>query len=168
MNKITTLILAGVLAFGLTSCGGGSDTETAAPAKKKMSLSKGDKPAKAKTEAKADLGDPMSMKGIGPVSSVELGEIDDAMVAEGTELFDANCTACHKIDKKFIGPMIKGVMERRSPEWVMNMILNPEEMIQKDPLAKHVMVESNMAIMANQSLTEDQARKILEYFRTLN
>ena len=62
---------------------------------------------------------------------------------------------------------MKGITERRTPEWVMNMILNPEEMIKEDALAKQVMIESNMAIMANQSLTEDQARNIYEYFRTL-
>ncbi len=49
----------------------------------------------------------------------------------------------------------------------MNMILNPEEMVFKDPIAKKLLAEYNFAPMANQNLTEDQARKILEYFRTL-
>lgn len=167
MKKLRSIVIIALLGFGLASCGGGGD-EAKAPEKKKMNFSK--EKTEKKNEAKpagADLGDPMSMKGIGPVTSIELGELDQAMADEGKEIFEANCTACHKIDKKFVGPMMKDVMKRRSPEWVMNMILNPEEMIQKDPLAKQVMVESNMAIMANQSLTEDQARKILEYFRTL-
>lgn len=72
------------------------------------------------------------------------------------------------MDKKFIGPALAGVTERRSPEWIMNMILNPEEMIQKDPIAKQLMIESNMAVMANQNLTEEEARAILEYFRSLD
>jgi hypothetical protein len=49
----------------------------------------------------------------------------------------------------------------------MNMILNPEQMVKEDPIAKKLLVEYNMAPMANQNLTEEQARKILEYFRTL-
>jgi len=49
----------------------------------------------------------------------------------------------------------------------MNMILNPEVMVKEDPLAKELMAEFNGAPMANQGLTEDQARSILEYFRTL-
>ncbi len=49
----------------------------------------------------------------------------------------------------------------------MNMILNPEEMIQKDPIAKKLLMEFNGAPMANQNLTEEQARQVLEYFRTL-
>jgi hypothetical protein len=49
----------------------------------------------------------------------------------------------------------------------MNMILNPEKMIQQDPIAKQLLIEANLAPMANQHLTEEQARKVLEYFRTL-
>ena len=58
-------------------------------------------------------------------------------------------------------------MERRSPEWIMNMILNPEEMMAKDPIALKLLAAYNFAPMANQSLTEEEAREILEYFRTL-
>jgi hypothetical protein len=77
------------------------------------------------------------------------------------------CTACHKPDKKFIGPAPKGILERRSPEWVMNMILNPEVMIKEDPLTEELLKEFNGAPMANQNLKEDEARAVLEYFRTL-
>ena len=111
--------------------------------------------------------DPMKNKGIGPVKSLTLAEIDQALVEEGKELFDASCTACHKEEKRFIGPSPQGIMTRRSPEWIMNMILNPEEMVAKDPIAKQLLIDFNGAPMANQNLTEDQARKILEYFRTL-
>ncbi len=48
----------------------------------------------------------------------------------------------------------------------MNMILNPEQMVAEDPIAKDLLKEY-LSPMANQSLTEDEARKILEYFRTI-
>jgi len=48
----------------------------------------------------------------------------------------------------------------------MNMILNPDEMVQKDPIAKALLAEY-LSPMANQNLTEEQARAVLEYFRTL-
>ena len=89
------------------------------------------------------------------------------MALKGEEVFKAKCTACHKIGKKFIGPAPNKILERRTPEWVMNMILNPEEMTQKDPLAKQLLIEFNGSPMANQGLTEKEARSILEYFRTL-
>ncbi len=117
--------------------------------------------------AKADPSDWRTNKGIGPVTEVVLGELDPAMVAEGEQIFKSMCSACHKPEEKFIGPAPKGILDRRTPEWIMNMILNPEKMTQSDPIAKQLLIEANLAPMANQNLTEEQARKILEYFRTL-
>ena len=108
-------------------------------------------------------------KGVGPVTSLTLDEeINAEMAAKGKEVYDQMCLACHRIGKKFIGPAPNGILERRSPEWVMNMILNPEVMVKEDPLAKELLIEFNGSPMANQGLTEDQARAVLEYFRTLN
>ncbi|WP_375325117.1 c-type cytochrome [Flagellimonas sp. GZD32] len=110
----------------------------------------------------------LTTKGVGPIKSIELpAEIDQTMAESGKEVYDQMCLACHRIGKKFIGPAPNGVLERRTPEWVMNMILNPQEMVQQDPLAKDLFQEFNGSPMSNQGLTEDQARAILEYFRTL-
>lgn len=107
-------------------------------------------------------------KGIGPITSVELGEtIDEALVKEGQKIYEASCVICHKVDTKFIGPAPKGILQRRTPEWVMNMILNPGRMLKDDPLAKDLFMEFNGSPMSNMNLTEDQARAVLEYFRTL-
>ncbi|MRX63512.1 c-type cytochrome [Maribacter luteus] len=120
------------------------------------------------TEAKASERIDLVNKGVGPIKSVTLNEtVDEAMAAEGKEVYDQMCLACHRIGKKFIGPAPNGVLERRTPEWVMNMILNPQEMVTKDPLAKDLLAEFNGSPMANQGLTEEQARAILEYFRSL-
>ncbi|RSK39275.1 c-type cytochrome [Mangrovimonas spongiae] len=107
-------------------------------------------------------------KGVGPITSINLpADIDQSMVAHGQEVYKKMCTACHRAEKKFIGPAPTGILERRSPEWIMNMILNPEEMVKKDPLAKDLLIEFNGSPMANQNLTEEEARAVLEYFRTL-
>lgn len=110
----------------------------------------------------------LTTKGVGPVKSVTLDtEIDQEMASKGKEVYDQMCLACHRIGKKFIGPPPNGILERRTPEWVMNMILNPQEMVQQDPLARDLLQEFNGSPMSNQGLTEDQARAVLEYFRTL-
>lgn len=107
-------------------------------------------------------------KGIGPVTSLILPEtIDQEMVKKGQEVYQAKCTACHKPDAKYIGPAPKGIFERRSPEFIMNMILNPEKMIAENETVKKMIGENNGALMANQNLTQDEARAVLEYFRTL-
>ncbi len=110
----------------------------------------------------------LTNKGIGPIKSVTLStEIDQKMVKHGEEVFKNKCTACHRVNKKFIGPNPTGILNRRTPEWVMNMILDPEGMVKNDPLAKELLMEFNGSPMANQNLTEEEARAVLEYFRTL-
>lgn len=154
-KNAATWLLFGSL-FMLYSCGGGS----------KESAS--DAPPPTSMVEKAVSDDPMMNKGIGPVTSVVLEEeVNTQLAAEGAEIYTQMCTACHKADQKYIGPSPKGILDRRSAEWVMNMILNPTEMIEKDPIAKKLLIEYNGAPMANQNLTQDQARAILEYFRTL-
>ena len=107
--------------------------------------------------------------GIGPVDKVEINAtIDENMVAKGKQIFESKCLSCHKIDEKFVGPSLRGVTERRKPEWIMNQILNPEEMTKKDEVAKRLFHEYNMTQMTFQNVTQDDARAILEYFRKLD
>jgi mono/diheme cytochrome c family protein len=152
MKVKINLVLAFAIVTFLASCGGSSEQKTTS--------------ATTQPPVTNDQ-DPMSNKGVGPVKQVVLGEIDPVMAAEGEEIFKKMCSACHKPTEKFIGPAPKGIMERRSPEWIMNMILNPEEMVKVDPVAKKLLVEHNLAPMANQHLTEEQARAVVEYFRTI-
>jgi len=151
--KLKVFVLAVVVGV-IASCG--SDV------KKEEKTSPVEVKAEVKGVAEAN---PMDDKGIGTVKSITLGEIDEAMVAEGKELFKMKCSACHKVSKRVVGPAMLGITERRSPEWIMNMILNPEEMVAKNPIAKKLLAEY-LAPMANQNLTEKEARLILEYFRT--
>jgi mono/diheme cytochrome c family protein len=104
-------------------------------------------------------------KGIGPVKEVELRELDPQLAAAGQELFESKCSACHRTDNtKVVGPGVAGVTERRKPEWIMNMIINPEEMTKKDPAAKKLLAE-HLTQMTNQNVTEQDARALLEFFR---
>ena len=105
-------------------------------------------------------------KGVGPIKHVDLGPIDQQMVARGNEVFENNCTACHLPYKEKIGPALVGITERRTPEWIMNMILNPVEMVQTDPICLGLLAQYN-TVMADQNIEEEEARSILEFFRTL-
>lgn len=107
-------------------------------------------------------------KGVGPITEVVLAaEIDTDLARTGEGVFKKSCVICHKPDVKFIGPAPKGILDRRSPEWVMNMILNPGRMLRDDPLAKDLFMEFNGTPMSDMGLSEDQARAVLEYFRTI-
>ncbi|WP_245869179.1 c-type cytochrome [Pontibacter ramchanderi] len=105
-------------------------------------------------------------KGVGPITTVEVGDnVDEALAAEGKSIFEGKCSACHQLsDQKVVGPGMAGVTERRKPEWIMNMVINPEEMTKKDPTAKKLLAE-HLTQMTNQNINEQDARAILEFLR---
>lgn len=151
-----------MLALFLCSCGG-----------KEKKEDKGFEMNRAKKETQSEAasqGVPVDLdnKGVGPVEEVNWpDEIDQELAATGEEKFNTLCTACHMPEQRMIGPAMAGVYERRSPEWVMNMILNPDGMLKEDPIAKALLKEYNNAIMLNQNLSREEARAIAEYLRTL-
>ncbi|RMF32692.1 MAG: cytochrome c [Chlorobiota bacterium] len=109
----------------------------------------------------------VSDRGVGPITEVTLGPLDEALAKKGKIIFEQKCNACHKIDERYVGPAIKGVTTRRKPEWIMNMIVNPTEMLEKDPIAKDLLA-TYLTPMTFQNVTKDQARAILEYFRQVD
>lgn len=160
--KMKKIILVLALGAFLASCGG-----------KKEEKKEGFEVSRTKSvEQKSDQGEgvPVDLdnKGVGPIKNLELpSTIDPEMVARGKAKFDAICVACHMVDQRMIGPAMAGVLERRSPEWAMNMILNPTQMLKEDPIAKALLKEYNNAIMLDQNLSEEEARDLVEYLRTL-
>ncbi len=141
--KFILSIVAVATMFVMISCGGGGD------------------------EGAAGGADWKNDKGVGPISSVQVGEIDQALVSQGSTIFTQKCTACHKIEEKYIGPALKGVANRRSPEWIMNMILNPDRMVKENAAAKKLF-EEFMTPMSNQNLKQEEARALLEYLRSVS
>lgn len=105
--------------------------------------------------------------GIGPVKEeVELGEFDPELAAKGEELFKAKCTACHRPNERYVGPRVDEILARRSPTCVMNMIMNPDEMTKTHPEAKK-MLQEYLSSMPFQNVKVNEARAIVEYFRTI-
>ncbi len=120
------------------------------------------------TETKVEIPIDMDNQGIGPFKDIVFPEtIDTELAAKGEVKYKAVCTACHMAEKRMIGPALAGVYERRNAAWVMNMLKNPTEMIQKDPIAIALLKEYNNAIMINNNLTDDETRAVAEYLRTL-
>ena len=153
VKKSTFFTLAAVII--MSSCGGGSGNKDEGKFK----------PQKMLTYEEA-IADWKNQKGIGPIKSVELGEFDAELAKKGEEIYILKCTACHTPEEEKLGPAPQGIFKRRTPEWIMNMILNPEDMAKKDPIGRGLLMQYN-TVMANQGLTEDDARAVLEFFRTL-
>ncbi len=62
----------------------------------------------------------------------------------GKKIFKANCAACHKLDKKLIGPPLKGISEKRERKWLYAWIKDNNALRKSgDALAKQVFEENN-------------------------
>lgn len=149
-----------VLVFLIAACGSQKDNTDNFDIKKRYKMS--DENILKATET-IDL----QSKGVGPIQKIVLdAAIDPVLSNDGKGLFNGYCTMCHKIDEQFVGPALRGVTQRRSPEWIMNMILNPGRMVRDDSLAKAVFMEFNGSPMTNLGFEESEARAVLEYLRT--
>ncbi|MBN8545440.1 MAG: cytochrome c [Ignavibacteria bacterium] len=149
-----------VIVAGIAGCGGGDSQ-----AKKKSNAAGSEEQVAANTSGLSDF---ELENGIGPVKEkLTLGEIDLAKASKGEKIFNEKCSACHKLDEKYTGPPQRDVTSRRSPEYIVNMMLNPEEMLKKHPEAQKMLAQY-MTQMPSQNLTKDDALAVLEYFRSVN
>lgn len=153
-RTLTTWTLAALL--GLAACGGEAPASNGA--------------ASASGRPDADSGSEISSveleQGIGPVRDLELAALDPALAQEGEEAFKTKCSACHTIGERYVGPDLSGVLDRRRPEFVMNMMLNANEMVQKHPVVRDLLAQFYTP-MPVQVTDHDEARAILEYLRSV-
>jgi len=106
--------------------------------------------------------------GFGPVKKkLNLSPIDKSMAAEGEKIFESKCASCHKLDERYTGPAQRNVLQRVTPEFFMNTVLNPDENLEKHPHSKEMLAQY-MTKMTNQNVNLKDARALLEYFRVLD
>jgi cytochrome c551/c552 len=155
--KTLTVLASLMIAAIFSSCGGEDKpkTETATAVQEEP-----------QSMIKDPAYDPKRGEGKYTAESLALGSaLDEAKAKIGEDASNVKCTSCHKMsDEKLVGPGWKDVTKRRTGEWIMNFITNPDPMLDKDPEAQ-AMLELCLVRMPNQSLTDDDARAILEYMR---
>ena len=86
-------------------------------------------------------------------------------INKGKSLFNANCAACHKLNKNLIGPALAGVSEKYEKEWLYTWIKNSSAMIKSgDERAVAIWEEYNKAAMnAFPQLSNNDIDNILAY-----
>lgn len=86
-----------------------------------------------------------------------------SLAADGAALFKANCASCHKIDKDFTGPALKGWKDRvPAGDWIYKWIENPAA--QNDPYATTLKAKWKPVVMtAFTNLKKDDVDAILKY-----
>src|SRR5678816_1668527 len=66
--------------------------------------------------------------------------LNQEWVTAGKSIYELKCQSCHKLtEEKLVGPGWKGVTQRRTPVWILNMVTNTEMMLDKDPEARKLL-----------------------------
>lgn len=146
-----TIFLPVILALALFACTSKKDAEEAAK----------------KSPSPSELASPQPEVHGTEVKTIELTTpLNKEWVATGKGIYDTKCLACHKLsNEKLVGPGWSGVTKRREPVWLMNMITNVDMMLEKDAEAQK-MLEECLVRMPNQNVTQEDARKIIEFMRS--
>ena len=89
----------------------------------------------------------------------------EADIQAGKNLFNANCAACHKLNKKAVGPALSGVTEKYDKDWLYSWIRKGSQMIKDgDPQAVAIWEEYNRAVITNYpQFSNEQIDNILAY-----
>lgn len=165
MRKIILISLIAVLGLSLHSCNdqnpkpGEMTPETSAPTKEAEKST--DEATKPKENPSYD-----PKRGEGKFKDVQVSDkLNAESAASGNKIYSVKCSGCHKLTaEKLVGPGWSGVTKRYEPAWIMNFITNTDEMITKDPKAQ-AQLEICLVRMPNQSLSDDDARHLLEFMR---
>ena len=155
--KVFSLSILSLSIIFLTACGG--DSKESSNSNQSTDIQKSNP---------SGLSDWELASGFGPVKKkLNLGPIDKTMAAEGEKIFESKCATCHKLDERYTGPAQRNVLQRVTPEFFMNTVLNPDENLEKHPHSKE-MLATYMTKMTNQNVNLKDARALLEYFRVLD
>ena len=82
-------------------------------------------------------------KGVGAFEDVQLTDpLVPDLISTGQNVYDSKCAGCHMLNsERKVGPGWAGVTNRRSPEWIMNMITNVDVMLEEDNDAQKLLQE---------------------------
>lgn len=101
------------------------------------------------------------------LKDVNVGTFDPQLAKRGEELFKIKCSSCHKLDIRLVGPPLRDVVKRRSPDYIISMITNPELMQEKNDTVK-ALVQKYMTKMTNQNVSLDEAKAIYHYLKEIS
>ena len=83
----------------------------------------------------------------------------------GEKVFKQNCAACHKMDKKVVGPALQNVVADQGAEWVYEWVKNNQALRESgDAHANEVYNEFNQGVMpAYEWLGDESLNDVVQY-----
>lgn len=96
------------------------------------------------------------------LSAIAQGNIED-----GKKIFRSRCASCHAIEKKVVGPALKGVHERHDEKWLIDFVHSSQSMIKSGDVAAVALYnEYNKVMMPDhKDLSQGQIQNIIAYIR---
>lgn len=87
---------------------------------------------------------------------------------EGATLFTANCTACHSIHEKVVGPALKDAHKRHDEKWMISWIKNSQKLIKSgDADAVKLFNDNNQSPMTSfEQFNETQIKSLVAYIKS--
>jgi protein SCO1/2 len=89
-------------------------------------------------------------------------------LGKGEALFRTRCAVCHTIGegdgRLRVGPNLKGVTERREPEWMRRWLYEPDVVLDEgDPIANGLLAAFNGIRMPNLGLSHEEVEQLMDF-----
>ena len=99
------------------------------------------------------------------LTSITASAQSDETVQAGKKLFNANCAACHKLNKRAVGPALRGISSKYDREWLYSWIKNSTAMVKSgDAQAVAIYEEYNGSVMTSfPQFSNDDIDNIIAY-----
>lgn len=87
---------------------------------------------------------------------------------EGEKLFTANCTSCHALNEKVVGPALKGAHTKYKEDWLIQWIKNSQKLVKSgDVDAVKIYKENNESVMTSfENLSDNQIKSVIAYIKS--
>lgn len=96
------------------------------------------------------------------------GEIptDPAVISDGEKLFKGNCTVCHAINDRVVGPALRDITKRRPLDWIQKFVRNSQKVIKSgDEYAVKLYNEYNKTEMTAFDFSDEEITSIVAYIK---
>ncbi len=89
-------------------------------------------------------------------------------LSRGESIFRTRCATCHTVTGNelvgALGPDLLGVTRKREPQWLLDWLKAPDQMLnKKDPIAMALYEQYNRLAMPNMRLNKEEALTLLDY-----